>query len=248
METAYSETAIDRRRPLRRAEPPSAPDDSVLIRGRDGADVAAPERLSPRCAGATLQEVEAEVEAFRRSCRKGEVGERTIFGRGAERARVVLIGDAATAEDEAAGAPFKGRAGDLLDRMLMACGLRETAYVTNSVFWRSPGDRPVSLDDQRACLPFLEQVVALIEPDLIVMVGAGAAKFLLDAEGGVPALRGRPLAWSPSGADRALPTFVTYSPELLLRRPALKKSVWFDFLAVTQALTDRDDNAARAEV
>ena len=91
----------------------------------------------------------------------------------------MVIGEAPGAEEDMQGAPFVGRAGKLLDRMLAAAGLEGRVFITNTVFWRPPGNRNPTPQEQLVCAPFLERAIALVQPRLLMLAGGAAAKALL---------------------------------------------------------------------
>ena len=166
-----------------------------------------------------------------------------VFSRGREDAPVMVIGEGPGAEEDARGLPFVGRAGQLLDRMLAAAGLAERAFVTNTVFWRPPGNRTPTPAEQMVCLPFLERAIALVRPKMLLLVGGASAKAMLKKEDGILSLRGRWFEWRSSAGDLELPALPTLHPAFLLRQPAAKKRAWADLLTLTERL-DRPDRPA----
>jgi uracil-DNA glycosylase family 4 len=167
----------------------------------------------------------------------------SVFARGPENAPLMVIGEGPGAEEDARGQPFVGRAGQLLDRMLAAAGLAERAFITNTVFWRPPGNRTPTLSEQMICLPFLERAIALVQPRMLLLVGGASAKAMLKREEGILSLRGRWFEWRSSAGDLELPAMPTLHPAFLLRQPAAKKRAWTDLLT----LTERLDRPARTD-
>ncbi|RME73770.1 MAG: uracil-DNA glycosylase, partial [Planctomycetota bacterium] len=103
----------------------------------------------------------------------------TVFGEGSSSARLLFVGEGPGAEEDRTGRPFVGRAGQLLDRMIAAMGLaREAVYIANVVKCRPPGNRTPTADEVACCLPYLERQIAAIDPELIVALGASAARAL----------------------------------------------------------------------
>jgi uracil-DNA glycosylase len=141
------------------------------------------------------------------------------------------------------GAPFVGRAGKLLDRMLAAAGLEDRVFITNTVFWRPPGNRAPTLAEQRACAPFLERAVALVRPRLLLLVGGAAAKSVLGEADGILSIRGRWFEWRSADGGLEIPALPTLHPAFLLRQPAAKKKAWADLLTLVERL-DRPDRPA----
>ncbi len=167
----------------------------------------------------------------------------SVFGRGNPKADILVIGEAPGADEDAQGLPFVGRAGKLLDRMLAAAGLTERVYITNTVYWRPPGNRTPSLQEQATCAPFLERTIAIIQPQILVCAGAASAKAMLKRSEGILALRGNWFEWTSSDGSLTRPLLPTLHPAFLLRQPQAKKKAWFDLLSLAQRL-DRPAHAA----
>lgn len=167
----------------------------------------------------------------------------SVFGRGNPAAPVVVIGEGPGAEEDARGLPFVGRAGQLLDRMLAAAGLTERVFITNTVFWRPPGNRTPILAEQSVCEPFVERAIELISPSFLLLVGGASAKAMLKRDEGVLALRGRWFAWRATDGQREIPALPTLHPAFLLRQPAAKKRAWSDLMTLTERL-DRQERPA----
>lgn len=159
-----------------------------------------------------------------------------VFARGNAQGRLMVVGEAPGADEDLQGEPFVGRSGQLLDKMLKAAGLYETAFVTNTVFWRPPGNGQPSPQDQAVCRPFLERAVALISPQIILPVGGASAKFLLAREEGILSLRGRWSEFRLEDGSITIPTLPTLHPAFLLRNPLAKKKAWADLLEVSHRL------------
>jgi uracil-DNA glycosylase len=198
---------------------PAAPD-SVASGGGD-ADPAALgwDALEARVAGCTLCELH-----------KGR--SRTVFGAGKRDAEWMVIGEAPGAEEDRQGEPFVGRAGRLLNEMLLALGLRrEDVYIANIVKCRPPGNRDPRPEEAIRCEPYLRRQVALVRPRIILAVGRIAAQNLLKSERNVGELRGRVHHY----ADTGIPLVVTYHPAYLLRSPLEKRKAWQDLCLAMRA-------------
>ena len=135
------------------------------------------------------------------------------------------------------------RPGQLLDRMLAAAGLTDRAFITNTVFWRTPGNRSPTPEEQAICQPFLERAIALVQPKMLLLVGGASAKSLLKKDDGILSLRGRWFEWRSSAGDFELPAMPTLHPAFLLRQPAAKKRAWVDLMTLTERL-DRPERPA----
>ena len=135
---------------------------------------------------------------------------------------------------EIQGAPFVGRAGKLLDKMLAAAGLTDRVFITNTVFWRPPGNRTPSPQEQQICAPFVERAIALVAPKVLLLAGGASAKSMLQRPEGILTLRGRWLDWRSSDGEIELPAMPTLHPAFLLRQPAAKKKAWTDLLTLAE--------------
>ncbi|MEJ0059532.1 MAG: uracil-DNA glycosylase [Terricaulis sp.] len=174
------------------------------------------------------------MEAFE-GCGLKSTARTTVFADGVEGARVLLLGEAPGKEEDEQGKPFVGRPGQLLDRMLAVIGLdrRSNLLISNTIFWRPPGDRPPTQGEIASCLPFAERLVALAKPDLVILAGGAAAQAMLKRDETVGKMRGRRLAYTREGME--LPpvnAMVMLHPSYLLRRPQEKRQAWGDLLAL----------------
>jgi DNA polymerase len=159
---------------------------------------------------------------------------RAVFGVGDPAARLMVIGEAPGAEEDARGEPFVGRAGRLLDAMLRAIGMaREEAYIANILKCRPPRNRDPRPQEVAACGGYLDRQLALVSPELILAVGRVAAQNLLGVSTPIGRLRGGVEHRHPS---RGTPVLVTYHPAYLLRSPQEKRRAWEDLKAVARRL------------
>jgi uracil-DNA glycosylase len=182
----------------------------------------------------TLAELEALVASFD-GCALKRTAKSLCFARGREDARLMLIGEAPGRDEDLQGKPFVGRAGQMLDRMLAAIGLTEEhIYITNTVYWRPPGNRTPTPQEVQACAPFLARQIELLSPDVLVLLGGAAAKNILGVAEGIMRLRGKWLSYSCAGRD--IPTLATLHPAYLLRTPEDKRLAWRDLLMVKERL------------
>ena len=168
----------------------------------------------------------AECGACRR-CGLAETRQQVVVGRGNPNARLLLVGEAPGAEEEACGQPFVGRSGRLLEAMLAAADLssEQDLYIANVIKCRPPGNRKPSRAEIEACRPWLERQIALVRPQLVLLVGATAMEALLGIRGGITRLRGQWLQLETSqGPDQLVPSQAsqrqpTPSPRSPLRWP-----------------------------
>jgi uracil-DNA glycosylase family 4 len=149
----------------------------------------------------------------------------TVFGVGNTKAEWLVIGEAPGAEEDRQGEPFVGRAGQLLNAMLLAIGLpRETVYIANILKCRPPGNRDPRPEEVASCLPFLSRQIALLQPKVMLAVGRIAAQNLLATDAPLARLRGKVHRFGEAGT----PLIITYHPAYLLRTPADKRKAWDD--------------------
>jgi len=190
---------------------------SVLKQGRDSKVVA-------------LRRLEQEVIACTR-CALYRTRTHHVFGEGTPDAKLVFVGEAPGREEDLQGKPFVGTAGQLLTRMIEAIGLtREEVYICNVLKDRPPGNRTPQPKEIEACLPFLEQQLAIIRPKVICALGAIAAKALLGPQVSITDVRGKVLDY------HGLSLVPTFHPAYLLRNPLAKRLVWQDLKRVKALL------------
>jgi uracil-DNA glycosylase len=177
----------------------------------------------------TLDELRAAVEAFE-GCQLKVTAKHTVFADGHQGAPVMLIGEAPGRDEDLQGVPFVGRSGQLLDRMLNAIGLDRatSAYITNVIFWRPPGNRPPTPEEAAICAPFLIRHIELKQPKVLVLLGGTPVKHVLNIEEGITRTRGRWGRYLLNGVE--IPALPTFHPAYLLRQPAAKKQAWQDLV------------------
>jgi DNA polymerase len=196
-------------------------------------------------AAGTLEQLRAAVAGFE-ECALKRTATNLVFADGNPEAPIMFIGEAPGAEEDLRGLPFVGKAGQLLDRMLAAIGLsRDSAYITNILFWRPPGNRQPTSGEIAACLPFVERHVELVSPEILVLLGGVAAKALLARSEGIMRLRGRWFEHSTPGLARPVPAMATFHPAYLLRSPGQKRAAWHDLLAIRDRLILLKEDASR---
>lgn len=181
----------------------------------------------------TLAELEQAVRNFDGCALKKTAG-KTVFADGNLKAHVMIIGEAPGVQEDIQGIPFCGPSGMLLDRMLAAIGLNriDSAYISNTVFWRPPGNRQPSPEETAICLPFVEKHIALVNPTLLILSGGTATTTLLNKDQSISRLRGAFYDYSNVYLNKPIPTVVTYHPSYLLRSPTQKRLAWNDLLMI----------------
>jgi uracil-DNA glycosylase len=185
---------------------------------------------------ATLQDLAAAVAAFEGCSLRGMGATQSVFGRGDPNAAVMVIGEGPGPDEDRLGQPFVGRAGKLLDRMLAAAGLTDKVFITNTVFWRPPGNRTPTPQEQAVCAPFVERAFALLQPKAVLLLGAASAKSVLQTEDGIMKMRGEWREWRLAEGGLSAPALPTLHPAFLLRQPQAKRQVWADLLALSARL------------
>ena len=146
-----------------------------------------------------------------------------VFADGDANARLMFVGEGPGADEDAQGLPFVGRAGQLLNNMIAAMGLkREEVYIANVVKCRPPQNRTPEPEEANTCSPFLFRQIDVVRPEVIVALGATAATYLLGQRQPLAGLRGRVHSF------RGSKLIVTYHPAFLLRDPRQKKEAWAD--------------------
>ncbi|RMF12278.1 MAG: uracil-DNA glycosylase [Alphaproteobacteria bacterium] len=189
----------------------------------------------------TLAELEAAVRAFE-GCTLRRTAMNTVFADGNPDSGLMLVGEAPGADEDRQGLPFVGASGRLLDRMLSAIGRdRRSAYISNILPWRPPGNRTPTPQEAAICLPFIRRHIALVKPRVLVILGGTAAAALLDTNLGITRLRGRWTEYEDLDEGLAIAVMPTYHPAYLLRQPALKAQAWRDFLEIKAKLTAGGD-------
>ena len=180
---------------------------------------------------------QAALAAFQH-CELRRGAKNLVFADGNPAARVMVIGEAPGRDEDIAGKPFVGRAGQLLDKMLDAIGMARAAenaaksvYITNILPWRPPQNRDPLPDEIAMMLPFVERHVELVKPDVLILMGNISCLALLGRKG-ITRLRGN---WVEALGKPALPMF---HPAYLLRNPAAKREAWPDLLMLQDRLTD----------
>jgi DNA polymerase len=145
------------------------------------------------------------------------------------------VGEAPGRDEDLEGIPFIGRSGKLLDRMIGAIGLdRTTAYITNVIPWRPPGNRDPSPQETQICLPFIKRQIELVDPDVLVCLGKPSSQAVLELKDGIMRTRGR---WhNYDTGTRTIRAMATFHPAYLLRQPIHKRLAWQDLRAIAKAL------------
>ena len=238
-----------------RNSPPPAPAQprrsAPPVHGMEDAPSAAPARTPAKPAAAdqalqsawalaaaamTVEELRRALEGFD-GCGLKKTATNLVLGDGNPQARIILIGEAPGAEEDRQGLPFVGVSGRLLDRMLGSIGLDRTqVYISNTVFWRPPGNRNPTTMEMAICMPFVERLIELVNPEILVALGGAAAKVLLAQNVGIGQLRGRWFAYSTPRLPRPVEATAVFHPAYLLRSATHKGEAWRDLLEIKRKL------------
>jgi uracil-DNA glycosylase family 4 len=188
------------------------------------AEAAVARASMPDTSGLDWQQLQAAV-AQCTACDLHASRTNAVFGVGDPHARLMVIGEAPGAEEDRQGEPFVGRAGKLLDAMLLAIGFqREQVFIANILKCRPPGNRDPRPEEVLQCQPYLRRQIELVNPAVILAVGRVAAQNLLDTDKPMKNMRGQDYTY----ADTGIPVVVTYHPAYLLRSPMEKRKAWQD--------------------
>ncbi len=196
------------------------------------------EQLAGSCS--SLDELARTLDAFD-ACPLKRTATQLCFADGLPGAHVMIIGEAPGRDEDEQGRPFVGRSGQLLDKMLALIDINRTsddparsAFISNIVFWRPPGNRKPSASEVVMCLPFVRRAIELAKPRIVIAAGATPAQALLDTPTGITRMRG---TWKTiSTGNGEIDVMPTLHPSYLLRSPEAKRFAWRDLLAVKAKL------------
>ncbi len=187
---------------------------------------------------AELEKIAEEVNQCRK-CDLGSTRTNSVPGEGNPGARIMFIGEGPGADEDAQGRPFVGRAGQLLDKIIAACGLeRSDVYIGNILKCRPPDNRDPRADEIISCLPYLQRQIEIINPEIIVALGAHAARTLLNTTKSIGQLRGQFLEYYAGINRPPIKLMATYHPAYLLRNYSQenRRRVWEDMKKVLAEL------------
>lgn len=222
-------------RPVPKADPQSpASADSAPLGAAEA--IADGRRIAADCT--SLDELREALETFE-GCALKKTATNLVFGDGRPDADVMFVGEAPGRDEDLQGLPFVGVSGQMLDSMLSFIGLdRTNFYITNTLYWRPPGNRTPTDAEVAICQPFLERHIALVNPRVLVFVGGRAAKTLLGSNEGITRLRGRWFDYTNQHLDGPVPALPTFHPAYLLRNAAQKRLAWRDALILRAKLLE----------
>lgn len=185
-----------------------------------------------------LQQAVAKFEG----CNLKKMATNTVFGDGNHHSKILVIGEAPGNEEDLQGVPFCGDSGLMLKDMFWAIGLQrqQDFYITNTVFWRPPGNRQPTPEEIAICKPFLHKIIQLIEPKIIILIVATATNNLLNSNLPIGKIHGKINDFQPNYLSYKTKVVSLFHPAFLMRQPSKKKLIWQDLLNIKQHLTKND--------
>ena len=223
----YQSSDMPTKKPVRKPSPdPPEPRETLF------GDITPKDDLSLGRPGETFEDIRADIgECVRCPLHQGRT--HIVHTEGQTSARLMFVGEAPGADEDASGRPFVGRAGQLLNKIIEAIGLkRDDVLIGNVNRCRPPGNRTPTTEEARTCKPFLLREINIARPDVIVVLGNTAMKNLLDTKEGITRLRGQ---FQDYRGIKVMPTF---HPAYLLRDPSKKREVWDDMKKVRDYLNE----------
>lgn len=161
-----------------------------------------------------------------------------VLSDGPADAKLMFVGEAPGADEDRQGVPFVGPSGKLLNAMLESVGLkREDVLISNTVFWRPPGNRTPTTQESAVCHPFIERLVEIVDPEVLVCVGAPAAHTMLGQTQGISRLRGKWFGFQSTRMSHPIDATALFHPAYLLRTPIKKRDAWADMRMIAKKLS-----------
>jgi uracil-DNA glycosylase family 4 len=184
-----------------------------------------------------LAELRLAVENFD-GCNLKKMATNTVFCDGNPNSKVMVIGEAPGNHEDLQGIPFCGDSGKVLDAMFKAINMtrEENLYITNVIFWRPPGNRRPTDEELAICKPFVERHIQLVNPEVIILVGATAMSAIVGINDPISGVRGKFMDFSPKFLLRTIKTFAIFHPSYLMRQSTKKKLAWLDMLNLEKFL------------
>ena len=184
-----------------------------------------------------LAELRKAVENFD-GCSLQKMATNTVFCDGNPDSKVMVIGEAPGNHEDLQGIPFCGDSGKLLDAMFGSINMKREKdyYISNVIFWRPPGNRRPTDEELAICRPFVERHIQLVDPKIIILVGATSMSAVLGMKDPVTKVRGKIIDYAPDFMDRKVDSFVLFHPSYLMRQSGKKRVAWRDMLALESHL------------
>lgn len=189
----------------------------------------------------TLEELYQAIRNFK-DCELKKTAINTVIGDGDPNSDIVFIGEAPGRHEDEQGIPFCGQSGKLLDQIILSLGYqRKEVYITNTVFWRPPGNRRPTPEEINLCKPFVEKHIELLNPKIIILVGSTAVESLLGKQLPMKEVRQKVFEYSNQYLDNAIKMFAIFHPSYLLRQPIKKKEMWRDMQFILKRMEKSSD-------
>ncbi|MFT6076899.1 MAG: DNA polymerase [Myxococcota bacterium] len=187
----------------------------------------------------TIEELEKAVRDFD-GCSLKKMATNTVFCDGDPSSDIMIIGEAPGNNEDLQGIPFCGDAGSLLNSMFKAIGFeRKELYITNTLFWRPPGNRRPTEDELAMCKPFVEKHIALMNPKLIVLMGSTAMADILNINDPISKSCGKFFDYQNQYLKETTQSTVLFHPSYLIRQPSKKRDTWAHLLAIKEFLKNK---------
>jgi len=204
-----------------------------------GAEAAIHDAVGLAAAANSVDDLRKALEGFE-GCSLKKTATNLVFTDGNPDAKILFIGEGPGADEDRQGLPFVGPSGKLLDKMLASIGLdRKSVLIANTVFWRPPGNRTPTTAEIAICMPFVERLIEVVDPDIVIALGGAAAKTLLAQSQGIGRLRGKWYAYASPRLPAPIDAAAMFHPAYLLRSPAQKREAWRDMLMLKQKLAEQ---------
>jgi len=188
-------------------------------------------------AAQNLAELRKAVENFD-GCNLKKMATNTVFSDGSSNSKIMVIGEAPGNHEDLQGIPFCGDSGKVLDDMFRAIDMtrKENFYITNVIFWRPPGNRRPTDEELAICRPFVERHIQILNPEVLVLVGATSMAAVLGIHDPIGQVRGKFMDYAPKFLSRPIKSFAIFHPSYLMRQSSKKKVAWLDMLALEEFL------------
>lgn len=203
-----------------------------------GAEAAMHDAVHLAASANTIDELRSVVENFD-GCPLKKTATNLVFLDGNTESRILIIGGAPGADEDRQGIPFSGQNGQLFDKMMASIGLdRTNVLIGGIVFWRPPGNRSPTQAEISVCMPFVERLIELVDPHIVIAMGETAAKVLMAQKKAIGRLRGKWVDYSLPGLPRPIDLLAMNSPKVLLNSPIQKRDAWHDLLLIKKKLIE----------
>ncbi len=231
VEPAEPEVPVEQDAP-RKAPFKKEPDDALP----KGAEAAIHDAVNLAAAAESVEQLRAVLETFD-GCALKKTATNLVFTDGNPEAKIMFVGEGPGADEDRQGLPFVGPSGQLLNKMLESIGLnRDSVLISNTVFWRPPGNRTPTTAEISICMPFVERLIEVVDPEILIALGGAAAKTLLAQTQGIGRLRGKWFSYSSPRLPRPIDAAAMFHPAYLLRSPHQKREAWRDMLMLKEKL------------